>query len=56
LARPPRPVDPATGRTSPRVRAERAAIPESELRARRRAPAIPELIRWEPLGSDGEEK
>ena len=56
LVRPPRPLDPATGRASPRVRVERPAIPRSELRARRRAPALPKLTPWEGLGSEGEEK
>ena len=56
LVRPPRPLDPATGRASPRVRVKRPAIPRSELRARRRAPALPALTPWEGSVAEAEEK
>ena len=56
LVRPPRPLDPTTGRASPRVRAKGPAVPESEVRARRRAPALPALTPWDGSGSEGEEK
>ena len=42
-ARPPRPLDPETGRRSPRVRAEPPDLPANVWRNRRRAPALPDL-------------
>ena len=42
-ARPPRPLDPGTGRRSPRVRIEPPALPPNVVRNRRRAPAVPGL-------------
>ena len=42
-ARPPRPLDPGTGRRSPRVRVEPPAHPPNIIRNRRRAPALPDL-------------
>ena len=42
-ARPPRPIDPETGRPSPRVRAARPPLPANVIRNRRRAPALPDL-------------
>ena len=42
-ARPPRPLDPETGRRSPRVRVEPPDLPANVWRNRRRAPALPDL-------------
>ena len=42
-ARPPRPLDPETGRRSPQVRVEPPDLPANVIRNRRRAPALPEL-------------
>ena len=41
--RPPRPLDPHTGRRSPRVRVAPPNLPANVIRNRRRAPAIPDL-------------
>ena len=43
LARPPRPLDPGTGRRSPRVRTPPPDLPANVVRNRRRAPALPDL-------------
>ena len=42
-ARPPRPLDPDTGRRSPRVRVAPPNLPANVIRNRRRAPALPDL-------------
>ena len=42
-ARPPRPLDPETGRRSPRVRVEPLNLPKNVIRNRARAPALPDL-------------
>ena len=42
-ARPPRPLDPATGRRSPRVRVAPPDLPANVIRNRKRAPALPDL-------------
>ena len=42
-ARPPRPLDPATGRRSPRVRVAPPNLPKNVIRNRARAPALPDL-------------
>ena len=42
-ARPPRPLDPETGRRSPRVRVEPPDLPANVIRNRARAPALPDL-------------
>ena len=44
VARPPRPLDPETGRRSPRVRIAPPALPANVLRNRRRVPALPHLL------------
>ena len=43
-ARPPRPLDPETGRRSPRVRVAPPDLPRNVLRNRRRVPALPDLL------------
>ena len=42
-SRPPRPLDPDTGRRSPRVRVAPPALPANVLRNRNRAPALPDV-------------
>ena len=56
VLRPPRPIDPETRRASPRVRVDRPALSVSERRARRRAPALPELPATKRLGLVGAEE
>ena len=54
VARPPRPLDPETGRRSPRVRVAPPDLPANVLRTRARVPALPDvrpdpaLERWAP--------
>ena len=43
-ARPPRPLDPETGRRSPRVRVAPPELPKNVIRNRARMPALPELL------------
>ena len=44
VARPPRPLDPDTGRRSPRVRVAPPDLPANVLRNRNRVPALPDLL------------
>ncbi len=44
VARPPRPLDPETGRRSPKVRIAPPDLPANVLRNRRRVPALPDVV------------
>ena len=43
-ARPPRPLDPDTGKRTPRVRVAPPSLPANVLRNRKRAPALPDVV------------